>query len=85
MEKCLLCTSGPVVKTDVFFEANDGLVFVVSSEMGKEETTVLTRSRSKSLSQGVVRGKFGSTKYAIHAITTVADPSMMNNHLAGAY
>ena len=34
MEERLLCTSSPVVETDVFFEADDGLVFVVSSEIG---------------------------------------------------
>jgi len=40
VEEGLLRTSSPVVETDVFLEPDDGLMFVVSSVMGKEETTV---------------------------------------------
>jgi len=36
MEEALLSAAGPVVETDVFFEADDGLVFVVSFE-GKKK------------------------------------------------
>jgi len=85
VEESLLSTSGPVVEADVFLEADHGLASVVSPDRERMAFVALTRSRSKSLSHGVVRGKFGSTKYAILAITTVTDPSMMNSHLEEAY
>jgi len=85
MEEGLLCASSPVVEPDIFLEADDSLAFDISTKNRQYEAGQHTRSRSKSLSHGVVRGKFGSTKYATLAITTVADPSMMKSHLHAAH